>query len=90
MIRRVAVYFLSIPPVFTDGALYVSIAVFGFLLSQLGSEEALKYISAANLFWTKLIFGTFLAGFTALKMFRSTSYADHVTTKQNEKEPPTN
>lgn len=81
MLARLANYFATIPPVFIDGVLYLLIALFGAFQTFFSSEEAYKYVNPAVLFWLKCVFGSLLAGVSALKMFRSTSYADHQTTK---------
>jgi hypothetical protein len=83
MIRRVANYFSNIPPMFIDGSIYVILAVFGFLQTQFGSDEASKFISAELLFYLKNLVGSVSAGLLALKLFRSTSYADHKRDKEN-------
>lgn len=73
----------SLSPVFVDGILYVSIAVFAFMQIYLSNDDAYKYVSAVFLFWAKYVIGTLAAAAGALKMFRSTTYSDHVnkTTK---------
>lgn len=71
---------MSIKPVYTDGVLYVMIAVCGFLSTEAGSDAAYKYLNPYFLFWAKVIIGCLLAGATALKMFRSTSYSNHIAT----------
>ncbi len=79
----------SVPSVVIDGFLYVSIAVCGAIAVLLSSDEAYKYINPYWLFWSKGINAVWLAGTTALKMFRSTSYADHQTKKiKDEKSIP--
>lgn len=82
MLRYVAKYLGSIPPVFLDGALYFMIAVDGAFLATLSSDEAVKYIGAALLFWIKMILSSLNAGLLAIRMFRSTSYADHKEAKK--------
>lgn len=82
MIRYLHSYFSSIPPVFIDGLLYVWIAILTFLTTQIGSDDASKYIEAQTLFWLKTSIGTVSAAVVALKMFRSTSYADHQQEKK--------
>lgn len=75
--------FKDVPSVYIDGTLYMIIAVCGFLASQFGSDEAYKLFTETMLFWAKLVNGTLLAGATALKMFRSTGFAEHVQNKVN-------
>lgn len=70
-------YLSKIPAVWLEGVLYCLIAVFGFLQTQLASEEAAKFISPQALFYAKTAVGSLAAGALAAKMFRSTSFADH-------------
>ena len=77
----------KLTPVFIDGLLYVLIAVFGTVQTLFTSEEAYKYVSPYVLFWMKAVIGVALAAVSALKMFRSTSYSDHLKTEAD-KEPP--
>lgn len=68
-----------------DAIIYISIAVTGYLMTQWGSDEAGKFISLQSLFWLKTGTGCVSAGSLALKMFRSTTYAD-AKAKANGKE----
>lgn len=77
MIRSIAVYLTSIPPVFVDGTLYALVAMFGFLQAQFGSDDAAKYLSPVHLFWIKTVVGAMASVALAMKLYRSTSYADH-------------
>lgn len=61
---------------FIDGLTYVGIALLGYVIGQLSSDDAAKYVDAQFLFWLKMGVGSSSAGLIALKMFRSTSYAD--------------
>lgn len=72
----------AMSPVFMDGLLYVLIAVFMFMQTYLSGDEAAKYIAAATIFWLKFIVGSLAAGVGALKMFRSTTYSDHLKEAQ--------
>jgi len=63
---------------FIDGWLYVTIAFFGYWASGLGDDEAAKYLGAETLFWTRRICGSIGAALLALKMFRSTAFAEHL------------
>lgn len=74
---------LRIPPVVIDGTLYVSIAMFTALQSSFGSDEAAKFIALQTLFWLKTATGALLAAALSLKMFRSTSYGDHLKPKES-------
>lgn len=64
-------------PVVFDGLLYVAIAVFGYLNTTFGSDEAAKFLSPVSLFWTRTIVGAFAAGALGLKMYRSTTFAEY-------------
>lgn len=77
MIRAMSKYFADVSPVFLDGLLYVLVAFFGFMNTQLGADEALKHISPISLFWLKTFSGSMSASALALKMYRSTAFADH-------------
>lgn len=85
MLVRLHAYFRSIPAVFLDGCLYVTMAVTGFLATTLGSEEAFNMFSVGVLFWLKTTNGCILAAATALKMFRNTAYAEHQKDKEEGK-----
>lgn len=86
MIRALQKYFSSIPPVFIDGFVYVMVQMLTVLSTQFGTDEAAKYVSAAPLFWMKIVIGELAAGFLAVKMYRSTSYADHLEAKKGNTE----
>jgi hypothetical protein len=83
MIKAIQRYFAGIPPMFIDGCIYVLLAVFTFLQTQFGSDEAAKYISPQILFYVKATVGSLSAGLLALKLFRSTGYAEHVAEKKS-------
>lgn len=83
MIKAVQNYLSSIPAVFIDGLLYVCITWFTFNQSYFGSDEAAKYIPAAVMFWLNWVIGSIIMICTAIKMFRSTGFADHQAKKQN-------
>lgn len=68
----------GITPTQLDGTLYVLIAVFGAIQTFFSSDDAYKYVNPYILFWIKGASGFALAGVSALKMFRSTAYADQV------------
>jgi hypothetical protein len=86
-------------PVVFDGIVYFAIAVFGYLNTSFGSDEAAKYISPLALFWLRESCGAIAAGALALKMYRSTTFAEYrqakngsyhtgdatISTKQDEK-----
>jgi hypothetical protein len=81
MLRYVANYFQSIPAVFIDGLLWVCVAWFAFNQSYFGSDEAAKYIAPLTRFWIQWVIGSGAVIAGAIKMFRSTSYADHQQAK---------
>ena len=70
-------YLSQIPAVWLEGLLYCAIAVFGFLQTQLATDEAAKFITPQVLFWAKTVVGAAAAGSLAAKMFRSTTFAEH-------------
>ena len=87
MIRKSINWILAIPAVVIDGGLYVTVAMILAMQTTFTSEEAYKYVAPYTLFWIKATLGTVGSGLAALKMFRSSSYADHIKekeTKENE------
>ena len=64
--------------VWIDGTLYVSIASFLFIQGYFTSAEAYKYVSPYFLFWLKFVVGLLGTIAGSMKMFRSTSYSDHL------------
>lgn len=88
MLLRIQNYVDKLKPVTVDGALYILIALFGFLATAFGSDESKEMMSKSVLFWVKVMVGAMSAILLALKMFRSTSYADHQKEKQYEKTNP--
>ena len=84
MIQRLSNYFTSIPPVFIDGLLYALIALLVFSQAYMGGDEAAKYISPAVKFWLNYVIGALAAFVGAIKMFRSTGYAEHQEKKKTE------
>lgn len=75
-------YFAKVSPMFVDGTLYALIALFGYLNGYFGSDDAAKYIDAKTLFYLNGLVGGLGATFLAIKMFRSTQYAEHVDKKE--------
>jgi hypothetical protein len=59
-----------------DGWLYVLIALCTASSACLATDEAAKYIVPATLWYARSIAGILGAGFLALKMYRSTTFAD--------------
>lgn len=64
-------------PVIFDGVIYFLIALFGYLSTAFGSDEAAKYVTPIVLFWTKTIIGSLAAGTLAIKLYRSTTFAEY-------------
>lgn len=73
---------MRFPPVVIDGTLYVSIAVLTSLQSSFAEEAATQFLGAPTLYWVQTTCKAMLASALALKMFRSTSYSDHVKPKE--------
>ncbi len=82
MILKIQEYFARVKPVTIEGLLYVAIAVCGFLATVFGSDESFNLFGPMLLFWVKLVNGSILAAATALKMFRSNTFAEHVQEKK--------
>jgi hypothetical protein len=82
MIRKISIYFSTIPAVFIDGTLYVLIALGTANSAALSTDMAAKYIDAQILFYIQWINGSMGASLLALKMFRSTAFAQHQDDKK--------
>ncbi len=67
-----------IPPVVIDGVIYAGIALLGFLSTQFNTDDAAKFISPFWLFWIKTFCGASAATLLAIKLYRSTGYAEHL------------
>jgi len=76
----------GISPIQLDGTLYMLIAAFGSIQTFFTSDEAYKYVDPNWLFWIKCLTGIALAVVGALKMFRSTAYAEHIKSEQTQKQ----
>lgn len=81
MYHRIQAYFQGIKPVWIDGTFYVLLALFGSIELTFNNDDIYKYVGAVQVFWIKNVLAWMLATVTALKMFRSTTYADHVNEK---------
>jgi hypothetical protein len=81
MIAFLHKYFSNIPAVFIDGTLYALIAWFTFNQSYLSGDESAKWIEPGTKFWLNWAIGSGATVFAAIKMFRSTAYADHKSDK---------
>jgi hypothetical protein len=68
-------------PVAVDGWIYVLIAIFGTLTASFSSDDAGKYIPAMSLFYIKSFCAAAGAGCLALKMYRSTTFAEYKQAK---------
>lgn len=66
-------------PVTFDGYIYLVIAVASACAASFGSDDAAKYIYPITLWWLKNFFIWIGAGALALKMYRSTTFADYKT-----------
>lgn len=66
-------------PVTVDGFLWVSIALFTTMQSMLSNDDSYKYVDARVLFWAKFSVACAGASAGALKAFRSTTYANHLS-----------
>jgi hypothetical protein len=83
MLRYAQQYFASIPSVFMDGFLYVCIAALAAVTAFITSDDAAKYIAPEVLFWAKGLLAVLSSAVVAVKMFRSTSFAEHQEKKKN-------
>jgi hypothetical protein len=82
MLRSIHQYFAGIPSVFMDGFLYVCIAALTAITAFVTSDDAAKYIPPEVLFWGKGILSILAACVVSIKMFRSTSFAEHQAEKK--------
>lgn len=82
MIRALSQYFSGVSPVFIDGLTYVLIAFFSAVTAVLSSDDAANFLTPIVLFWSKSVCQAIGAALLALKMFRSTSFAEHVEQKK--------
>lgn len=64
-------------PVHVDGALYMMIGVFGVVQAMLSQDDVYKYLNPYVVFYLKAGTGIGLAAVSALKMFRSNTFAVH-------------
>lgn len=64
-----------------DGAIYVILGVLTAVTAMFSSDDAAKYVSPEMLFWVKGSVACASAGALALKMFRSTSFAEYQAKK---------
>ncbi len=85
LVRFCVKYGNNITPVFIDGLLFTLLAVWTAMMGIYQSDEIYKYCSPYFVFYSKSMVSIMLAGATALKAFRSTSYSEHVKEKAREK-----
>lgn len=57
-----------------EGWLYWYNGFAGGMLTYLASEESYKYLNAALRFWMIMLLGSSIAGFNAIKAFRSMTF----------------
>lgn len=79
---------MKLKPVHVDGWLYFGIGVFGAMTATFGTDAAYKYMEPYHLFWYKSVSTWCLAGCTALKTFRSTSYSDSLKDPNGQQPKP--
>lgn len=60
--------------VVVEGWLYWYNGFAGGMLTYLATEESYKYLNAALRFWMIMLLGSSIAGFNAVKAFRSMTY----------------
>lgn len=66
----------GVQPVHIDGLLYIGIGALTVLIAALQSDKAALAMSPLHLWGAQTVAETINGGLLALKMFRSTSYAD--------------
>lgn len=69
-------FFGDTTPSTTDCFIYATVALLNGFAAGLGSDEAAKWISGEWLFWLRILSYTGAQTMLAIKMFRSTGYAD--------------
>lgn len=67
---------------FIDGLIYVWLSVNSAWMGILSSDSARQFVGPITLFWANAFCITMNAGLLALKMFRSTTFADHQRDKK--------
>jgi hypothetical protein len=82
MLRWASNYFASIPTMFIDGLLYTALAILTGINTTFGGDEAAKYVSPEPLFWVKSLCSWSAQGLLAVKLYRSTAFADHQDAKK--------
>lgn len=74
----------QVPPTLIDGTTYVLLAGFMFLQTFYGGDEAARFVTPEDLFHAKRNVGLAAACLLALKLYRSTQFAEHQKQKQDE------
>jgi len=81
VLKNIQTYYSGVKPVMVDGMLYVLIALFGAMEAIFNADDAYKYFNPYVLYFSKCTVVCALSVVSALKMFRSTSYGDHLASK---------
>lgn len=74
-------------PVVFDGWIYVLIAFFGAAAATFATDDAAKYVDPPLLWAARNLCTAVSASLLALKMFRSTAYADFKATSKPVSDP---
>lgn len=75
----------TIKPVHVDGALLGAIAFCGVIVASMGSEDAVKFITGAEIFYFKMVAEAIGATCTAIYAYRSQAYSKHLADKEEAK-----
>lgn len=75
-------YFSQLPKVWVDCTLYACILSFTYFQGYFSSDEADKYVSPKTQFYLLCFLGWGATVTGGIKMFLSSSYADHVEQKK--------
>lgn len=82
MYHRIQAYFAGVKPVWVDGTIYVLLALSAAVGLTFNNDDIYKYVTSVKfVFWTKNMNVWIGATLLAMKMFRSTSYSDHLESK---------
>jgi len=76
--------FMRFPPIILDGAIVVILSMLVWWNTQLGLDEAAKFIEPFVLWKLKICVGISAQGLLALKFFRSTGYAAYRDSKKSQ------
>jgi len=86
MLLRLHRYLASVPPIFLDGCIAVSIAMMTAVNMSFATDESAKYIDPAVRFWLLILIGSSIQGMHALSKFRDRAYGTHMDNKADEEE----